>query len=268
MNLVNIDNLSYCYFKQPILNKISLEIKENDKILLIGPNGAGKSTLLRVMSGMHMATNYDQFKVMGKSSPHDQFYGLAYLGNRWIRNVSFIGPSPYMADIRAGDMSKKLQEEYKSRRDKLVEVLEINLDWKMHKISDGQRKRVQIMLGLLKPFKLVLIDEFLSELDIVVRDKFFKYLIEECALRNGAFIYATHVFDNVDTWATDVAYISAGQCSGKIPINQFKNNRSLYDSVKIKIMNDPHRTESEISINKRLMGPQGGYGSGRGSNII
>ena len=179
-----------------------------------------------------------------------------------------MGPSPYMADIRAGDMSKKFQEEYKDRRDKLVDVLEIDLDWKMHKISDGQRKRVQIMLGLLKPFKLVLIDEFLSELDIVVRDKFFAYLTEECALRNGAFIYATHVFDNVETWATDVAYISGGQCNGKLTISQFTNKDTLYNSVKNKIMNDPNRSEKSLTLDKNLMGPQGGYGSGRCSNLL
>ena len=150
MEIVNIINLEYKYFKAPILLDINLKINENEKILLIGPNGAGKSTLLRVISGMHMASNFKEFKVLDKNSPHDQFDGLAYLGNRWVRNISFMGPSPYMADIKARDMSKKLQEKYKERRNQLVEVLEINLDWKMHKISDGQRKRVQIMLSLLK----------------------------------------------------------------------------------------------------------------------
>ena len=56
-------------------------------------------------------------------------------------------------------MMKKNQEENKQRRDELVELLEIDLNWRMHQVSDGQRKRVQIMLALLKPFKLLLIDE-------------------------------------------------------------------------------------------------------------
>tara|TARA_B100001559_G_C16440994_1_gene594394 strand:- start:532 stop:1335 length:804 start_codon:yes stop_codon:yes gene_type:complete len=267
MELVNIINLEYRYFKQPILLDVNLKINQHEKILLIGPNGAGKSTLLRVMSGMHMASNFKEFKILDKYSPHDQFDGLAYLGNRWVRNISFMGPSPYMADIKAGDMSKKLQSNYKKRRNQLVEVLEINLDWKMHKISDGQRKRVQIMLSLLKPFRFVLIDEFLSELDIVVRDKFFKYLIDECKSRKGAFIYATHVFDDVETWATHVCYISGGKCSGKIPINKFITDNNLYNSVKKKIINDPDRSENTIIFDKKLLGAQGGYGSGRCNNL-
>lgn len=40
------------------------------------------------------------------------------------------------------------------RRDKLIELLDINLQWRMHKVSDGQRRRVQICMGLLHPFKV------------------------------------------------------------------------------------------------------------------
>ena len=40
------------------------------------------------------------------------------------------------------------------RREKLIELLDIDLQWKMHKVSDGQRRRVQICMGLLHPFKV------------------------------------------------------------------------------------------------------------------
>ena len=37
------------------------------------------------------------------------------------------------------------------RRRKLMKVLDIDPAWRMHRVSDGQRRRVQICLGLLKP---------------------------------------------------------------------------------------------------------------------
>ena len=40
------------------------------------------------------------------------------------------------------------------RREKLIELLDIDLHWRMHKVSDGQRRRVQICMGLLHPFKV------------------------------------------------------------------------------------------------------------------
>ena len=147
------------------------------------------------------------------------------------------------------------------RRDELVEVLGIDLDWRMHEVSDGQRKRVQIMIALLKPFRLVIIDEFLSELDIVVRDKMFHYLKKECKLRNGSLIYATHVFDDLDQWMDSVVYISNGTCEDKIDMKTFKQDKSLYQAVKEKLLQDK---EMEIeALDTKLLGGAGGYTNGR-----
>ena len=268
MELVNLKGLNFDYFENKILKEIDLSVLENEKILLIGANGAGKSTLLRVLCGFHLPKKYKKFNVLGGMFPQDQFNGLAYLGNKWERNISFCGVSPYMADIRAGDMMKVWQKDNLERRDELVKVLDINLDWKMHQVSDGERKRVQIMLALLKPFKLLIIDEFLNELDVVIRDRFFIYLNKECELRNGSIIYATHIFDNLEKWINKVIYISDGVCNKKQDLNVFNKRGNLFDSVKDIISADYDKNKDNIhSINPLKYGPQFGYGSGR-SNLI
>ena len=86
------------------------------------------------------------------------------------------------------------------------------------------------MLKLLRPFKLCVsdraeltslqsarhrrdppsaqvIDEFAADLDIFSRARFFEYLSKECALRGAAVVYATHIFDQADKWATHVAFM-------------------------------------------------------------
>lgn len=40
------------------------------------------------------------------------------------------------------------------RKERLLEVLDIDMDWRMHLVSDGQRRRVQLLMGLLKPFEV------------------------------------------------------------------------------------------------------------------
>ena len=228
---------------------------------MLGGNGAGKSTLLRLIAGIHIGYHFEEFNVLGTDRPLDQTNGLVYLGNRWVRQSAFTGQSAYTGDIRVGDMMKKWQMDNIERRDELVEVLGIDLDWHMHQVSDGQRKRVQIMIALLKPFRLVLIDEFLSELDIVVRDNMFHYLKKECKLRNGSIIYATHVFDDLDQWMDNVVYISNGTCQDKIDMNTFKQGKSLYQAVKEKLIQDK---EVEIEpLDRKLFGGAGGYTNGR-----
>lgn len=40
------------------------------------------------------------------------------------------------------------------RREKLIDLLDIDLEWRMHVVSDGQMRHVQICMGLLQPYKV------------------------------------------------------------------------------------------------------------------
>ena len=210
-NVVKIKNLNFRYDTGAPLNINGLDcvIPANSKVILVGANGAGKSTLLRILTGViYLGLESDEFDIAGTATPHDQAHGVAYLGGVWKRRrTGFEGIEPYSMDIAARDMMKKWQDENLERRDELVRVLGINLDWRMHECSDGQRKKVRIMLKLLRPFKLCVIDEFAADLDIFSRARFFEYLSKECELRGAAVVYATHIFDQADKWATHVAFM-------------------------------------------------------------
>lgn len=59
-------------------------------------------------------------------------------------------------DIRAGDMLYGVEGVDEERRGMLIDLLDIDLDWRLNKVSDGQRRRVQIAMGLLKPYQVCL----------------------------------------------------------------------------------------------------------------
>jgi ABC-type uncharacterized transport system ATPase subunit len=48
---------------------------------------------------------------------------------------------------------------HKERRDRLLDILDVDLDWHMHAISDGERRRVQLCMGLMQPWEVLLLDE-------------------------------------------------------------------------------------------------------------
>jgi len=48
---------------------------------------------------------------------------------------------------------------HKERRDRLLDILDVDLDWHMHTISDGERRRVQLCFGLMVPWDILLLDE-------------------------------------------------------------------------------------------------------------
>jgi CCR4-NOT complex subunit CAF16 len=111
----------------------------------------------------------------------------------------------------------------------MFQTLDIDLTWRMHKASDGQRRRVQICMGLLKSFKVcfpfpclkgynaiihtiikknamqvLLLDEITVDLDVLARSNLLSYLKKECEERGATIIYATHIFDGLDDWPTHI----------------------------------------------------------------
>ena len=125
-----------------------------------------------------------------------------------MRTVAFAGYGcPLQADIPVKGMMAKLQSEHPERAAELLELLGIDLEWRMHQVSDGQRRRVQIFLGLLRPFKILLLDEVTVSLDVVVRQDLLRYLRKETETRNCTVLYATHIFDGLDDWPTHLHYL-------------------------------------------------------------
>ena len=188
-----------------------MQLTNGARCLLIGANGAGKSTILRVLSGRHLTKPDDAVLVLGRNAFHDTRLNFerSYLDTDWgMRTVAFAGYGcPLQADIPVFGMMQKLQEEYPERRDELLSLLGVDLQWRMHQVSDGQRRRVQIFLGLIRPFKILLLDEVTVSLDVVVRQDLLRYLRRESEQRGATILYATHIFDGLDDWPTHLHYL-------------------------------------------------------------
>ena len=103
-----------------------------------------------------MCIRDSRVKVMGTDAFRDLKLNLtrAFLDTQWgMRTVAFAGYGcPLQADIRVGGMMRKLQDAHPERRDELVKILGVDPEWRMHRVSDGQRRRVQLLLGLVRPF--------------------------------------------------------------------------------------------------------------------
>ena len=131
-----------------------------------------------------------------------------------MRTVAFAGCGvPLMADIPVCQMMEKLQNSYPERRDELIDMLGIDPEWRMHMLSDGQRRRVQLLIQLVRPFQILLLDEVTVSLDVCVRQDLLRWLEKESVERGATIVYATHIFDGLDDWATHLFYLNnKGNC--------------------------------------------------------
>ncbi|XP_020425994.1 ABC transporter I family member 19 isoform X2 [Prunus persica] len=185
-----------------------------------------------------MVGGRDVVRVLNCSAFHDTHLvcsgDLAYLGGSWSKSVGSAGELPLQGDFSAEHMIFGVEGTDPVRRDKLIELLDINLQWRMHKVSDGQRRRVQICMGLLHPFKVLLLDEVTVDLDVVARLDLLDFFKEECEQRRATIVYATHIFDGLETWATHLAYIQDGELkrAEKLSeVNELKSSANLLSVV-------------------------------------
>jgi CCR4-NOT complex subunit CAF16 len=93
------------------------------------------------------------------------------------------------------------------RRAHLIDVLDVDRRWRMHRVSDGQRRRVQILLDLERSVRLVLLDEVTADLDILARADLLRFLRQESERGEVTTVYATHVLDGLQDWATHLMFL-------------------------------------------------------------
>ncbi|KAE9611907.1 hypothetical protein Lal_00048970 [Lupinus albus] len=215
----------------PLIQDFSLTLHSSDRCLLVGSNGAGKTTILKILGGKHMV-DPDMVRVLGRSAFHDTNLissgDLCYLGGEWRRDVAFAGfEVPIQMDVSAEKMIFGVAGIDPERRAELIKVLDINLSWRLHKVSDGQRRRVQICMGLLKPFKVLLLDEITVDLDVLARADLLRFLKKECEERGATIIYATHIFDGLEDWPTNIVYVAHGKLQLAMPMDKVKETSKL-----------------------------------------
>jgi CCR4-NOT complex subunit CAF16 len=202
--VIEVRDLHFAYRgdPRPVLAGVNLSIAQGRRVLLIGANGAGKTTLLRILAGKHMVEP-DRVRVLGLPAFHDPT-----LGNR----IEFLGGRfPFEVDLRVDEILARQIDVDPARRQRLIDVLGVDVGWHMHAVSDGQRRRVQLLLGLLRPREVLLLDEITTDLDLIARQDLLALLREETEARNTTILYATHIFDTLDRWATDILYLVAGK---------------------------------------------------------
>ena len=75
----------------------------------------------------------------------------------------------------------------------------------------SKQRRVQICLGLLRPYQILLCDEITVDLDVVARIDLLIFFRTETEQRGATIIYATHIFDGLEAWPTHAAYVERGK---------------------------------------------------------
>ncbi|RSL47500.1 hypothetical protein CEP53_009902 [Fusarium sp. AF-6] len=202
---IQVNDLSYTFpdYSTGIKN-ITLDLPPRSRTLLIGANGAGKTTLLPLLAGKRLSPS-NTISICGVDPFKESLEGVTYLGLEWVLNPivrNDIGVNELLRSV-GGDA-------YPERRDELVAMLDVDTNWRMHAVSDGERRRVQLAMGLVRPWTILLLDEITVDLDVLSRAEFLGWLKRETEIRECTIVYATHILDNLAGWPTHLVHMHLG----------------------------------------------------------
>jgi CCR4-NOT complex subunit CAF16 len=198
----------------PVLRALDLAVPAGARCLLVGANGSGKTTLLSIVAGRHMAADA-AVRVLGRP---------AFSDTTLVHEVSFIGGQfPLDVDLTVDELLAARAGAEATRREELLRVLDVDRRWRMNRVSDGQRRRVQLMLGLLWPCKLLLLDEVTTDLDVIARGDLLAFL----RAQDTTILYATHILEGLEDWATHLAYLHDGRIAVMSRLDEIDEYRAL-----------------------------------------
>ncbi|MCY3414129.1 MAG: ABC transporter ATP-binding protein [Candidatus Heimdallarchaeota archaeon] len=207
------------------ISGIDLTIQKGEVFGLLGPNGAGKSTLMNILVGLLEASNgtisMDQDSKMGYV-PQD----LVFYENLTVEeNLVLFARCEGMIN-------------YKDRVQELMTVLELKELKKRRagKMSGGQKRRLNIAIGMINQPDILILDEPSAGMDPQSRNILWK-LINKLS-EDMTIILTTHLMEVADALADRVAIIDQGRVVAIGTPEELKQGNGAETTLEITLKHD------------------------------
>ena len=218
MTVACCQNLTKTYGKKVAVDRVDLEIHDQDIVGLLGPNGAGKSTLIKMMTGLVWPTS-GSVKI-GEHDVHADHPRAMQQVGAIIEWPAFI---PYLTARRNLQiLSGAGGAGYDARLQQVMDLVNMtpNLDKRVDRFSTGMKQRLGIALALLPQNRFVILDEPTNGLDPNGIEEVRQILHTSNRTLGTTILLSSHMLSEVEQVCNKVAVIHRGKIVAAGPIEE------------------------------------------------
>lgn len=198
------------YGKKDVLCNVDLELEKGKIYGLIGRNGAGKTTLLSILAAQNPAT---QGTVTCNGLPvwenREALNRICF--SREINPVVNYGANGYKVKDYLRAASIYMPNWDKKLADRLIREFELDVKKKVAKLSKGMLSMVTIIIALASKADYTFLDEPVAGLDVVMREYFYRVLLEEFTQSGRTFVISTHIIEEAADVFEEVIILDKGK---------------------------------------------------------
>lgn len=213
MEVLRLEHVFFSYGKQPVLEDVSLSLRQGDFLALIGPNGSGKTTLVKIAIGLLKPSKGRVFLFGNEIGKFSEWYRLGYVPQRPALDITF--PSTVVEVVAAGrfgrvGLGRRLKRDDRLAIEEAMEVVGLLplYNRPLSELSGGQQQRAFIARALAGRPDLLILDEPQVGLDDHALNDFYrllKYLNEEKGI---TLMMVSHDVGVVGRWVKGVACLN------------------------------------------------------------
>ena len=203
---VRVRGLRKSYGDTVAVDGVDLDIRHGEVFALLGPNGAGKTTTVEILEG-YRRRDSGEVTVLG-TDPGEG-------GREWRSRLGIVLQSNADAsELSVKEMISHFSTYYPHPRDpdEVIEAVGLTekAGAKLRQLSGGQRRRVDVALGIIGGPELLFLDEPTTGFDPEARRQFW-HLISSLAHSGTTIVLTTHYLDEAEALANRVGVIAAGR---------------------------------------------------------
>jgi len=206
MSVIEVRDLHKQYGDLRAVDGVTFDVREGEVYALLGENGAGKSTIVEILEG-HRKASSGQVSVLNADP--------ATAGRKFRDRIGVVLQSSGVeSEFTVREVIELYGGCYRVRRgvDELVAMvgLEEKVDSRVGTLSGGQRRRVDLALGIVGKPELLFLDEPTTGFDPSARRKSWS-LVEELGSAGTTVVLTTHYLDEAERLADRVGVLSRGR---------------------------------------------------------